>query len=277
MGAIFLGDAPQNKINSGEEPKGKHPKGSGDAQEPKPVKRKQIWQSAAQKRCKGPAQEGALNVGIMLVKDPDAKRKASLLHFENRFTDACEFMTKVLKVSPAKRQGHVVVAPSPANTDWAIGATLAAGLLGCFLTTPEKFVHVDETRRGIKYTETFKAKRGFFLAASDGVRKDLPTLVSVLKQIACAPDSCVTYAPEQTVCETFRKEIKSATSHHKKTMIEQRFCVLSHRSERNRLDERTNDKSQNEHNAEVKKLYITPQTLIDRFHSEACNSFPGEQ
>ena len=99
---------------------------------------KNVLQSDLQKR-KG--REGppalTLKVGVMLVQDWDARRKAQLLRFALT-SDPLDFVAQVIKVPAAKKKGHVVIS-SLADTDYSLSATIAAALLGCFLCNTKGF------------------------------------------------------------------------------------------------------------------------------------------
>ena len=92
---------------------------------------KKVIQSDLQKR-KGREKNPALTlqVGVMLAKDLDARRKGGKLRFQ-LMSNPLEFVTKVIQIAK-KKQGHVVIAPLSETDDWAMSARIAAALLGCF-------------------------------------------------------------------------------------------------------------------------------------------------
>ena len=130
--------------------------------------------------------------GVMLANDSDARRKAQLLRFAVT-SDPLDFVAQVLKVLAAKKKGHVVIAQL-ANTDYSLSATIAAALLGCFCAAPKDFLREDETKRGLTYKQAYNnPKRCLHVAVSAALAGDLPTLPLLLRAIAVAPGSFLTY------------------------------------------------------------------------------------
>ena len=224
---------------------------------------KNVLQSDLQKR-KG--REGppalTLKVGVMLVQDWDARRKAQLLRFALT-SDPLDFVAQVIKVLAAKKKGHVVIA-SLADTDYSLSATIAAALLGCFCATPKDFLREDGTQRGLTYKQAYNdPKRCFHVAVSAALAGELPTLPLLLSAIVVAPGSCLKYyLSERKLLHFFRKTFKTA-SQRQAAMIQQTTCVLSKQGDQDNVK------------AKFNVLYISPRSFLYRFHGSPCEAFPG--
>ena len=205
--------------------------------------------------------EPARKAGVLLVgpgkENGRARRRAQLLRF-TLASDPLGFVARVLKVPSSAKKGHVVIA-SPADTDYALSAMIAAALWGCFQTTPPDFLHQDETPRGITYKEKYKNPRqNFHVAVSAALAVDFPTVPQLLRSIALAPGSCFQCRlSERKLCKLSKKTVKTAPR------MRQNICVLCKRGDRDAAD------------AKYRELYITPRSFLLKFHASGRAVCPG--
>ena len=102
---------------------------------------------------------------LVRLEDAKARRQGQLWGFQLT-SDPVEFVAKVAKIPASCNKGHVVLTPT-VDTDFALSATIAAALMGCFCATPGDFLKEGAAPRGISYKEKFKkAKQSFHVAVS---------------------------------------------------------------------------------------------------------------
>ena len=134
-----------------------------------------------------------------------ARRKAQQLGFQ-LVTDPVDFVKKVSRA--AKQKGNVVLTPPSADTDYALSSAVVAALLGCFCAAPRDFQ--EELPKGLQYEEKYKSsKQSFHIAVSAELAEDLPTMPQVLRAIAEAPGSCLSfYRSERKLGRFYKRELK---------------------------------------------------------------------
>ncbi len=194
-------------------------------------------------------------IALVLLADGDAWAKAVRLRFEVT-SDPLDFVTKVSKATVSAKKGHLVLA-SVLDTDYSIGARVAAALLDTFYTTPEDFVR-DGLPPGIQYSEKIKSSMAtFHVAVSAGVASDFPTVPLLLRTIALLPRSCfMFYVSARKLCKWFA-EAKEAPS------IRKRVAALANTPERNKAKK------------QYKYIHMNPQAFLLRHAASERAVCPG--
>ena len=117
-------------------------------------------------------------------------------------TDPVHVVKKVFR-SSKQQKGDVVLTPSAADTDYALSSAVVAAPLGCFCAAPRDFQ--EELPKGVQYEEKFKSsKHSFHVAVSAELAVDLPTMPQVLRAIAEAPGSCLSFYRSERKLGRFR-------------------------------------------------------------------------
>ena len=200
--------------------------------------------------------------GIMLVclNDVKARNRGRKLHFQ-LVSDPLVFVAKVAQAPASAMIGHVVIAP-PADTDYAISATIAAALMGCFVATPPDFLKSGVSPPGIMYKEKYKTSaQSYHVAVSAALAEEMPTLAHLLRAIAQAPGSCFRfYLSERKLFKFFSQTLKTAPGAPR---IKQRAFVLS------KKDDRESAKKK------YRELYINPRNFILSFAALERAVCPG--
>ena len=197
--------------------------------------------------------------GIMLVRlrDEDARRKAQRLRFK-LVHDPVDFLTLVAKQGrrAARKKGNVVLAPT-ADTDFGVGAQIAAAFTGAFYTAPGSFLH--NAPQGIQYTEKLRSSdKSYHVAVTAALQAELPTLPQLLRSLAQGPSSCVQYyLTPKKLCKFFKKHAKDTPR------LVQRACVLCRPGEETDVD------------TGCKQIYLSPQNWVLRFDASVEAKCPG--
>ena len=102
-------------------------------------------------------------------------------------SDPVEFVSKVVKHIMSPHKGHVVLAPTIGDSDYAVCARIAAMFMGAWCTDASSFISDGKTS-GCQY-EMLVRQSKFRLAVSDHLSKRCPSVVLLMRAIAQVPGS----------------------------------------------------------------------------------------
>ena len=117
-----------------------------------------------------------------------------------------DFVQKVTRAS--QRKGGVVLTHPATDTDYALSSAVVAALLGCFCAAPRDFQ--EELPKGLQYEEKYKSsKQSFHVAVSAELAEGFPTIPQVLRALAEAPGSCLSfYRSERKLVRFYKRALE---------------------------------------------------------------------
>ena len=184
----------------------RHVRGAAAAAKGRAKRDRTVVQSHAQTRRGCASQsESSLRPGLMLVllSEQNAVRKAQKLKFHVT-SDHVDFAKQVARIPSSQCRGRVALAP-PTSTDFAVCAAVTAALMGCFHAAPNDFLSLKP--RGITYSASYAdPTTAFHLAVSAELAREFPTLPGLLRCIAQAPGSRLSYYLSNRRLQKFFKE-----------------------------------------------------------------------
>ena len=215
-------------------------------------------------------EQPTLRAGIILAPGDykHAREKAFRMRF-HAVHDPKDFVDRVLRATdPGK--GHVVLAPTPAETDYAVCAQIVAAFMGSFFTTAEKFC--EDVPCGITYKALYrqpevKKEKKKHITHTVAVAADLgfkfPNLELVLRKIAESAAGCLELSlSEKKLLKSFRTDIRNK-GQKAIANSQGKFCVLTNSGPPEEAPERE------------RPLYITPGTFLLRLGGVKGAKCPG--
>ena len=145
-----------------------------------------------------------------------------------------------------------------------IQGLIAAGFMGAFFADPKDFVQQGDRPHGVTYKEKCKASpKSLQVAVSAAVEQAFPTLPVLLRHIADAPASCLSfYLSEKKLCRFVSTTTKNKEDIVKKRTF-QRTCMLYMPEEKAAA------------RPKYKDLYIHPRSFILRIDGRVEAICPG--
>ena len=169
------------------------------------------------------------------------------------------FFKEVLIVrSRAPAREHLVITPLTVNTDFALCARLAAGLLGTYLAEAKDF-ESDPSQSGCQYKRVWNKGPVQCVAVSQSISADLPSIPLLFRTAAAATGSHFEFWSEKKLRKAYSRALKE-----KRTALLKAMHVLCKQEERSDVE------------TKLKPLYSTwPEFERAAFASRASTRCPG--